>query len=321
MRKINKLKDLLIDYDYPNDWQYQQWKSNLPSNLKNTDTSIYDLYGAFKAGMQPELNNDGTYHLGSRDPNTGKILKKKNHPTYNKAIQADIEVGYYPIEYNGDTYTRAPIPMGDLSGWQIPEHKESSIHKYQNGGYTQEYYDEKRRKARWDTSVEQLKNLLSGFNKTFGTAAAGASLLTGGGWALNRLLRRNHPSTLGQKLAPMVLPANAADTAGDVSKMVENPSFENTLDLSSGLVLGRFKNLGNPIRQLAELISQGFNVDDILPNHSEGGIHIKKKNRGKFTETMKRTGKTAEELKHSKNPLTRKRANFVINSRKWAKKK
>lgn len=55
--------------------------------------------------------------------------------------------------------------------------------------------------------------------------------------------------------------------------------------------------------------------------YSEGGIHIKKKNRGKFTETMKRTGKTAEELKHSKNPLTRKRATFVINSRKWAKKK
>lgn len=204
---------------------------------------------------------------------------------------------------------------------QTSNYSKGGIHKYQNGGYTQEYYDERRRKARWDTSVEQLKNLLSGFNKTFGTAAAGASLLTGGGWALNRLLRRNHPSTLGQRLAPMVLPANTADTAGDVSKMVENPSLENTLDLSSGLILGRFKNLGNPIRQLAELVSQGFNVDDIIPNHSEGGIHIKKKNRGKFTETMKRTGKTAEELKHSKNPLTRKRATFAINARKWAKKK
>ena len=29
---------------------------------------------------------------------------------------------------------------------------------------------------------------------------------------------------------------------------------------------------------------------------SGGGIHIKPENRGKFTETMKRTGKTAEEL-------------------------
>lgn len=48
-----------------------------------------------------------------------------------------------------------------------------------------------------------------------------------------------------------------------------------------------------------------------------GGIHINPKNKGKFTETMKRTGKSAEELSHSKNPLTRKRAIFALNSRKW----
>lgn len=47
------------------------------------------------------------------------------------------------------------------------------------------------------------------------------------------------------------------------------------------------------------------------------GIHIKKENRGKFTETKKRTGKTTEELTHSKNPLTRKRAIFAQNAKKW----
>lgn len=62
-------------------------------------------------------------------------------------------------------------------------------------------------------------------------------------------------------------------------------------------------------------------LDDAFNDYSEGGIHIKKKNRGKFTETMKRTGKSAEELKHSKNPITRKRATFAINARKWAKNK
>lgn len=46
-----------------------------------------------------------------------------------------------------------------------------------------------------------------------------------------------------------------------------------------------------------------------IPYLAKGtGIHIKKENRGKFTETKKRTGKTTEELTHSKNPLTRKRA-------------
>lgn len=53
----------------------------------------------------------------------------------------------------------------------------------------------------------------------------------------------------------------------------------------------------------------------VLANGS--GIHIKKENRGKFTETKKRTGKTTEELTHSKNPLTRKRAIFAQNSRKF----
>lgn len=47
------------------------------------------------------------------------------------------------------------------------------------------------------------------------------------------------------------------------------------------------------------------------------GIHINPANKGKFTATMKRTGKTAEELSHSKNPLTRKRAIFALNARKW----
>ena len=47
------------------------------------------------------------------------------------------------------------------------------------------------------------------------------------------------------------------------------------------------------------------------------GIHINPANKGKFTATMKRTGKTAEELSHSSNPLTRKRAIFALNARKW----
>ena len=51
------------------------------------------------------------------------------------------------------------------------------------------------------------------------------------------------------------------------------------------------------------------------------GIHIKEKNRGKFNATKKRTGKSTEELTHSKNPLTRKRAIFAQNAKKWNKKK
>ena len=54
---------------------------------------------------------------------------------------------------------------------------------------------------------------------------------------------------------------------------------------------------------------------------NEEGIHIKEKNRGKFNATKERTGKSTEELTHSKNPLTRKRAVFAQNAKSWNKKK
>ena len=53
---------------------------------------------------------------------------------------------------------------------------------------------------------------------------------------------------------------------------------------------------------------------------SESGIHIDPKNKGKFTATKKATGKSTEELTHSKNPLTRKRAIFAQNAKKWKHK-
>lgn len=48
-----------------------------------------------------------------------------------------------------------------------------------------------------------------------------------------------------------------------------------------------------------------------------GGIYIKPENKGKFNATKKRFGKTTRELLHSPNALTRKRAQFALNSRKW----
>lgn len=56
---------------------------------------------------------------------------------------------------------------------------------------------------------------------------------------------------------------------------------------------------------------------DIINEYKYGGIHIKKKNKGKLTATAKRTGKSFSELAHSKNPLTRKRAQFALNAKKF----
>lgn len=57
------------------------------------------------------------------------------------------------------------------------------------------------------------------------------------------------------------------------------------------------------------------------------GIHIKKKNRGKFTASAKRAGKTVQQYARdvladpSATPLQKKRANFARNAAKWHKKR
>lgn len=62
-------------------------------------------------------------------------------------------------------------------------------------------------------------------------------------------------------------------------------------------------------------------INEVLGEKKDSGINIDPKNKGKFNATKKRTGKSTEELKHSKNPLTRKRATFAQNVKKWNKGK
>lgn len=123
-RKYNNGKDNSI---IKNTIAYNQWRQSLPSNLQ-TETTDYDLYGAFKAGLQPEWNDkDKSYHLGSRDPKTGRILKKPGHPTFGQAIYNDMLLGYYPIYKDGEIYTENPFEYN--SG------KDSGIHiKKKNRG-------------------------------------------------------------------------------------------------------------------------------------------------------------------------------------------
>lgn len=71
-------------------------------------------------------------------------------------------------------------------------------------------------------------------------------------------------------------------------------------------------------------LNGGYYHGIVIPNFKAlrlyklgGTIHIKPENVGKFTATKKRTGKTTEELTHSKNPITKKRAVFAQNAAKW----
>ncbi len=70
--------------------------------------------------------------------------------------------------------------------------------------------------------------------------------------------------------------------------------------------------------QLDSALATSAAFGGLLNQYADGGsIHINPENRGKFNATKKRTGKSTEELTHSKNPLTRKRAIFAQNAAKW----
>ena len=113
---------------------YQSWKDKLPDNLKYTDENEYDLRGAYKAGMEPQWNNkDKSYHLGSRDPYSGRILKSPHHPTYLEALITDASMGYYPYTDNkGNTYTNTW--RGNKFGEGGPEN--NNFPQYIPKGYT-----------------------------------------------------------------------------------------------------------------------------------------------------------------------------------------
>lgn len=104
----------------------------------------------------------------------------------------------------------------------------------------------------------------------------------------------------------------------DADRMARNWGYSNNpLGFLYDIFLDPLANLYTKIQKhpiLGPLIPF---KDGKLPEYSNGKIRINPANRGKFNATKKRTGKTTEELTHSKNPLTRKRAIFAQNARKW----
>ena len=90
---------------------YEQWGDRIRKmspNLDYTKDGDYNYRGAYEAGLEPvEVDNNGVkeYHLGSRNPKTGEILKYRSHPTFNQAISEDVKMGYVPYEKDGRIYT------------------------------------------------------------------------------------------------------------------------------------------------------------------------------------------------------------------------
>lgn len=96
--------------------------------------------------------------------------------------------------------------------------------------------------------------------------------------------------------------------------------YRGLIPLTTGYTL---YNLFNQPQQQLQYQKQGgkMNILEFLKNGS--GIHIKEKNKGKFTSYCggKVTDECIQKGKNSSNPAIRKRATFAANARKWKHKK
>lgn len=121
-----RMKSLKSYREQNPDKGYWDWRNSLPDNLKYTNDLEYDMKGAYESGAQLMLGEDGFYHLPSRDPESGKILKSSTHPTYWKALTEDDKIGYKTYFVGRDTYT-----WNDEDGPFIPWQK---AEQFEEGG-------------------------------------------------------------------------------------------------------------------------------------------------------------------------------------------
>lgn len=124
--------------------------------------------------------------------------------------------------------------------------------------------------------------------------------------------------------------ASNIDTQNDFNVLSNFSAYGGPLEFGSGAIGYEFDNRYLNNQEMNAIAKQRLtslpNSFQALPEMNTynafaegGGIHIKKKNRGKFTEYC--GGKVTEECirrgKNSSNPTTRKRATFAQNARNW----
>lgn len=183
-------------------------------------------------------------------------------------------------------------------------------------------------------------------NPVLGGIVSGASGLIGG--LTNKMFGSKMNKENIAKVEGQIGQINSFQSdASDFGSLVENwnnaptmAGFSNSYIGKDGWFSKKAKKKANALREDmqtalafrdASLANNAENLvdeqaDTLLANYAAygghlfskgGGIHIKPENKGKFNALKERTGKTTEELTHSKNPLTRKRAIFAQNAKKW----
>lgn len=121
-----------------------------------------------------------------------------------------------------------------------------------------------------DSAIEQGKQVLSGLNKTVGTALTGASLATMGLWNAARLLNVGTGSSWRLWAAKNALTGANAGLAADAGSFIEDPSITNAVQV--GLSKVGSKDLTTTSNKIVNTISSGFDFDDLtkVPAYEDG---------------------------------------------------
>lgn len=127
---------------------------------------------------------------------------------------------------------------------------------------------------RWEKANEDFKKLLSGLNKTVGTAFTGASLATTGIWNAARLLNIGKGSNWRLAAAKNALTGSKAGLAADIGNFIEEPTVTNGIQV--GLSKVGSKDLTTTSNKIVNTISTGFDFDDLtkVPTYKDGGKKV-----------------------------------------------
>ena len=210
----------------------------------------------------------------------------------------------YLKQQAGEQYTTATQGIAGSSNAQDNLALKSNMYAKSLSGLNQQLDQEQQREDAYATKHAELKNRTNLINTQTKNAAKQLSMEN-----------RNQKKALTQ--------ANIDNLIRSYQGNEQVRQFAKTDYARNQLINARAGERGVDARTIAELPPEvrkqlGYEAEGGI--FKKGGIYIKPKNRGKFNALKKRTGKTTAELKHSKNPLTRKRATFAANAKKWKHK-
>lgn len=158
----------------------------------------------------------------------------------------------------------------------------------------------------WEKANEDAKKLLSGLNKTIGTALTGASLATMGVWNAARLLNIGKGTSWRLAAAENALTGSKAGLVADIGSFMEDPSLTNATQV--GLSKVGSKDLTTTSNKIINTVSSGFDFDDLtkVPAYEDGkGKTINKAD----LPPEYRTGTPVDEnmiLEYMRNPTSNK---------------